>query len=217
MVRNETRDNGPNPRLIMSRIATIPALDASAASWGQFAKEYVDGPTSRIAGAPARRSRSRPIPLLTHDQPNLDTKHLRNPNGDHGLNGTDKFENMVVDEAVDPDKNGKSAVDGPSTTRRRELVDFPARHKNIVAYFHGRDSFNEHHVWKGPDENIALNVFRVDSAMKGDFSAQDESKLSHQLVTVDSEKAKMAVREVLRNAPETWGASGTVPLAKRER
>lgn len=55
--------------------------------------------------------------------------------------------------------------------------------------------------------------------MKGSVSASDETKLSFQLVAVDTTAQKMTVRECLWNAtptnpsaPVTWGSSITVPI-----
>ena len=38
-----------------------------------------------------------PVLLFTHDQPDIEAKHLRNPHGDGGINAKDKFENLVSD------------------------------------------------------------------------------------------------------------------------
>ena len=47
---------------------------------------------------------------------------------------------------------------------------------------------------------LALHCFRVDSPMKGDVSANDETRLSFQLATIDMTTRRMTVREVLYNA-----------------
>jgi hypothetical protein len=60
---------------------------------------------------------------------------------------------------------------------------------------------------------VALKTFRVDSPMKGKRSAQDESKLSFQVVTIDPRTARMTVREYLWNAGGgTWGERATISL-----
>jgi hypothetical protein len=58
--------------------------------------------------------------------------------------------------------------------------------------------------------------------MKGRVSAEDETKLSFQVATIDLASRTMTVRECLWNAspatPSTalaWGASATVPLSPR--
>jgi hypothetical protein len=95
-------------------------------------------------------------------------------------------------------------------------------HKNIVAYFHGNDNRNEFYTYTGPDNDISLNVFRVDSPMKGTISGidatdgkGDPTKLSFQVITIDSAKNSMTVREYLWNT-RTWGVSTTVSLAPRD-
>ena len=60
-----------------------------------------------------------PVLVFAHDFPELDPAHMRNPNGDHGLNDKDKFQNLIADEMGDPDKDGKHTVDSPTTTPQR--------------------------------------------------------------------------------------------------
>jgi hypothetical protein len=68
-----------------------------------------------LRAAPA----SQPVLLFCHDQPNIEAKHLRNPNGDHGINATDKFENLVADTLHE----GTSS-EAPTTFEQRELAFF---------------------------------------------------------------------------------------------
>src|ERR1035438_9908794 len=51
-----------------------------------------------------------PVLVFAHDPPVADPKHFLNPNGDHGINGTDRFENLLSETL----KDGSSAV-GAST------------------------------------------------------------------------------------------------------
>jgi len=157
-----------------------------------------------------------PVILFTHDQPDIETKHLTNPNGSHDINGIDQFENMVGDRA------SVKTIAGASTKEQQQLTRFLKKHPVIVAYFHGNSNWNQFYEWTGTDGSIALHTFRVDSPMKGRFSASDESKLSFQLVTIDSKSRLMTVRECLWNsspknldAPITFGGSTTVSLAPR--
>jgi hypothetical protein len=157
-------------------------------------------------------SASTPVILFTHDQPTCESKHFTNPFGTHNINSTDKFENMVAEQF----KSGAS-INAPDTIEQRGLVAFLKAHKNITAYFHGNDNANEYYTYRGPDSSIALNTFRVDSPMKGNFSGTDETKLSFQLITIDSTSRTMTVRECLwnadstnSNAPVVFGASKTV-------
>jgi hypothetical protein len=162
-----------------------------------------------------------PVLLFCHDQPDLEAKHLTNPNGDHGINGRDKFENVVADRCADG-----STVDVPTTIEQRALVSFLRAHRNIVGYFHGNSNWNEFYTWSGPDGDLALNVFRADSPIKGKSSGKDETKLSFQVVTYDAAAGTLTSRECLWNArgpadgddvPVAWGESRTTSLAVRQR
>jgi hypothetical protein len=78
-------------------------------------------------------------------------------------------------------------------------VQFLKKHANIKAYFHGNSNWNEFYTYKGPDKDVNLPVFRVDSPMKGKYSGKDETLLSFQLITIDPQKQEMTVRECLWN------------------
>lgn len=156
-----------------------------------------------------------PVILFTHDQPECEAKHFTNPDKARGINANDRFENLV-DEVY---KDGKKAVAGKTDIEQRGWVSFLKRHPNIKAYFHGNENFNEYYVYKGPDKDVALNAFRVDSPMKGDSSRADETKLSFQVITINTKTLAMTVRECLWNTdpahPEKniqWGTSKTVML-----
>ncbi len=159
-----------------------------------------------------------PVILFTHDQPESEAKHFTNPHKLHGINADDKFENLLAEVYKD---STRAATDGGNTTIEQQgWVRFLKKHPNIKAYFHGNDNYNEFYVYKGPDDNIALNTFRVDSPMKGKYSSLDETKLSFQLITIDAKKKIMTVRECLWNTdpfqPDKslqWGTSKTVSLA----
>ena len=149
--------------------------------------------------------------LFTHMPPNLTANRLTNPNGDHGLNAKDGFENLTPDES-----SVKSVKERP-LREHRELADFLKKHSAVRAYFHGHENFNEFYNWQGPDYTISLPTFRVDSPMKGDVSAADETELSYLLITADTDTGKMTVREVLWNTNAsdmiTWGQTRTVSIA----
>jgi hypothetical protein len=156
-----------------------------------------------------------PVILFTHDQPECEAKHFTNPDKARGINANDRFEDLV-DEIY---KDEKKAVAGKTDIEQRGWVSFLKRHPNIKAYFHGNENFNEFYVYKGPDNDVALNTFRVDSPMKGDYSRADETKLSFQVITIDTKKLNMTVRECLwNNDPEhpeksiRWGESKTIKL-----
>ena len=162
-----------------------------------------------------------PVFLFCHDQPDLEAKHLTNPNGKHDVNNRDKFENVVSDICADG-----MTIKSDTFIEQRALVAFLKSHRNIVGYFHGNSNWNQFYTWGGPDGDIALNVFRADSPMKGDVSGKDETKLSFQLVTYDAAAKTLTARECLWNSrgktdtdatPVAWGASRTVSLVPREK
>ena len=160
-----------------------------------------------------------PVFLFCHDQPDIDAKHLTNPNGKHDINSHDKFENLVADQSVDG-----STVDAPTLTAQRNLAAFLKAHRNIVGYFHGNANWNEFYTWKGPDSDLTLSVFRADSPIKGRDSGKNEGKLSFQVVTYDVAAGTLTARECLWNAngtkdtdeePVKWGESRTISIIPR--
>jgi hypothetical protein len=155
-----------------------------------------------------------PVIMLTHDEPNIESKHLHNPNGDGTINATDKFENMVEEKC----KDGLT-TNASSMIEQQGFANWIQKHPNVKAYFHGNTNSNEFYTYGGPTSSIALPIFRVDSPMKGDISSTDETKLSFQLVIIDVTNKKMTVRECLWNTnpstpstPIVFGASKTISL-----
>lgn len=153
--------------------------------------------------------------IFTHDPPDGDYKHFANPNGKQDINETDKFENLL-DEVF---KESTASAKPLDTIEQKGFVVFLKEHPNVKAYFHGHNNWNQFYVYQGPDRDIALPIFRVDSPMKGSISSKDETKLSFQLISIDTGLKKMTVRECLWNteptnktAPIKWGESITVPL-----
>ena len=166
------------------------------------ARTWLEGQLSKVPSG-------EPVLLFTHDQPDIEAKHLVNPHGAGDINAKDKFENLVSDVS-----SVQKAKEVP-VKEHRELAAFLKKHPAIVAYFHGNENYNEFYTWGGPDNDIAMPVFRVDSPMKGNESGKDEKRLSFQLVSLDTDARKMTVREVLWNADPkhpaiTWGASRTI-------
>lgn len=158
---------------------------------------------------------STPVIIFAHDQPNVETKHFTNPNGTGTINSTDKFENLIPEVF----KDGAKTINDPSTIEQRSFVTFLKAHTNIKAYFHGNDNENKYYDYKGPDSDITLKTFQVDSPMKGNISGTDETKLSFQLISIDTKSKTMTVRECLWNSTPTnpsasiiWGATTTVSL-----
>ncbi len=149
-----------------------------------------------------------PVILFAHVPPAGDPKMFTNPVGAHGMNARDKFENLLAERFKDAP--GSSTA----TLEARAFALFVRDHPRIRAYFHGHNNANEFYTFTGPDSAVALKTFRVDSPMKGKRSAEDESKLSFQIVVIAPKKGTMTVREYRWNAPRgaEWGASSTVSL-----
>ena len=159
-----------------------------------------------------------PVILFCHDQPDIEAKHLRNPNGSHDINKTDKFENMVADQMAD----GKT-ISASSTLEQAALEKFLSAHKNIVAYFHGNDHINRVYEWVGPDRKVTLHTVGSDSPMKGSVSAKDETKLGFDLVTIDAKNKMLTVRSAYWNAdpadpsaPVVWNIPSSFSLLPRK-
>jgi hypothetical protein len=175
--------------------------DSAARAWMKEDLKKVDSTT--------------PVVIFTHDQPDVESKHFINPNPPYDINAKDKFENLLVDTFADAmTVNDASGAPVRPVLEQRDFVRFLKEYRNIVAYFHGNDNANEFYTWSGPDKDISLSVFRVDSPMKGNVSAKDESKLSFHVVSIESSAKRMTVREYLWNT-KTWGEAKTVSLAPR--
>jgi len=142
-------------------------------------------------------SKTTPVVIFCHDQPTCEAKHFTNPVPPHLITAKDKFENLTAEYY----KEGSTASkdDGSTDIEQRGWVKFLKAHPNIKAYFHGNSNWNEFYTYKGPDNDVDLNVFRVDSPMKGKYSAKDEKLLSFQLLSLDPRTQLLTVRECLWN------------------
>jgi len=147
-------------------------------------------------------SGSTPVFLFTHSMPDVEARFFVNPDGDHSINEKDKFENLVTETFKDG-----SSVEDKAIMEQKAFAAFIQQHQNIKAYFHGHTNYTEYYNWKGPDQNISLPCFRTDSPMKGRYSAKDETKLAFELISIDTVKKMMTVRECL------WNANPAVPTA----
>ena len=165
----------------------------------------------------AKVAKSTPVMVFCHDQPTCEAKHFTNPVAPYDMTAANKFENLTAEHY----KEGSAAVkdDGSTDIEQRGWVKFLKAHRNIKAYFHGNSNWNEFYVYGGPDNDVAINTFRVDSPMKGKYSSKDETKLSYQLITLDAANQSLTVRECLWNTdpskpttPVVFGASKTVSL-----
>ncbi len=138
-----------------------------------------------------------PVILFTHDEPVCQAKHFTNPVPPHLMGEKRKFQNLL-DENY---KEGRKAHKGEENTviEQRGFVNFLKLHPNIIAYFHGNTNYNEFYDYKGPDNDINLKTFRVDSPMKGEYSAKNEKLLSFQLISINTVSHLLTVRECLWN------------------
>ena len=158
-----------------------------------------------------------PVIIFTHDQPECESKHFTNPLPPYNMTTQNKFENLVEEHY----KEGAVAPkdDGATNIEQRGFVKFLKAHPNIKAYFHGNSNWNEFYVYHGPDNDVNLPVFRVDSPMKGKYSSKDETLLSFQLISLDTKTQTLTVRECLWNTKPldatqkvVFGKSETVSL-----
>ncbi|CAN5221053.1 hypothetical protein BH09BAC6_BH09BAC6_27150 [soil metagenome] len=138
-----------------------------------------------------------PVFIFTHDQPTCEAKHFTNPMPPHNMTSGNKFENLTAEYYKEGYKAKKD--DGATDIEQRGWVKFLKAHPNIKAYFHGNSNWNQFYTYKGPDNDVNLNVFRVDSPMKGKYSSKNEKRLSFQLISLDPEKQMLTVRECLWN------------------
>jgi hypothetical protein len=148
-------------------------------------------------------SSTTPVLIFTHDPIAGESTHFTNPFGNHGM--TSDYENELEEKY-------KGMLD-----LQRELAAFLRIHPNIKAYFHGHTNYNEFYPYVGPDGDLKLNVYRVDSPMKGSVSSVDETKLSFQVISINGKTQTLTVRECLWNTSGasskiSWGVSSTVSL-----
>ncbi|WP_214070402.1 metallophosphoesterase [Mucilaginibacter sp. dw_454] len=147
-----------------------------------------------------------PVIVFCHDQPTCESKHFTNPVPPYNMTLDNKFENLTAEHYKEGHVAAKN--DGATDIEQRGWVAFLRAHPNIKAYFHGNSNWNEFYVYRGPDNDVALNTFRVDSPMKGEYSSKDETKLSFQLISLDAVKQELTVRECL------WDTEPTSQLPK---
>ncbi|NIG52979.1 metallophosphoesterase [Chitinophaga sp. Cy-1792] len=155
-----------------------------------------------------------PVVIVAHDQPAVVSNHFTNPNGDHGINNTDKFDN-VLDEMF---KSGKTASVA-DVIEQRGFVAFLKKHTNIKAYLHGHAHESKFYTYAGPDNDVALPTVGADSPMKGVVSGADETKLTYHFGVLDPKTKTMTIREVYWNpepanpaAAIKWGNKITISL-----
>ncbi len=144
-----------------------------------------------------------PVLIFAHDPPDGDAKHFSIIN--NSLSQC-HFENLLTEDYKDGDCES-------TNIEQRRWSAFLTHHANVKAYFHGHSNYNEFYTYKGIEKNLSLPVFRVDSPMKGKYSAKDESLLSFQVITIDTMKKQLTDRQYFWNKiPAAWGESKTVSL-----
>lgn len=166
-------------------------------------------------------AKTTPVIIFTHDQPECEAKHFTNPLPPYNMTTENKFQNLTEEHY----KEGNVAAedDGATQIEQRGFAKFLKSHPNIKAYFHGNSNWNEFYKYHGPDNDVNLYVFRVDSPIKGKFSAKDETLLSFQLISLDPTTQFLTVRECLWNTQPldntqkvVFGESATVSLRVSE-
>ena len=158
-----------------------------------------------------------PVIIFTHDEPICEAKHFTNPNPGYTINGRDRFENLLAEQYKDSTEAKKD--NGSTILEQNGWVAFLKRHPNIKAYFHGNNNYNQFYVYRGPDNDVSLPVFRVDSPMKGKYSKNGEKKLSFLVISINTRSKMMTVRQCFWNKdpknpgnPVQWGTSETISL-----
>jgi len=162
-------------------------------------------------------AKTTPVIIFTHDEPTCEAKHFTNPLPPYNMTVANKFQNLTAEHYKEGNVAGKG--DDATNIEQRGLVKFLKKHPNIKAYFHGNSNWNEFYTYKGPDNDVRLSVFRVDSPMKGEYSAKDETLLSFHLISLDPVTQSLTVRECLWNTDPSnpnqkivFGKSATVSL-----
>jgi hypothetical protein len=146
-----------------------------------------------------------PVILFTHCYPDVDPKLLAPPSttspystipgAPTAIGAANDYE-AVVSDVID---STEFATSTSTNVEQTAMANWIKSHPNIVAYFHGHTNFNEMYQFVGPNHDIKLNCFRIDSPMKGQLSAGASGKetlLSFQLATVNTTTWQMTVREI---------------------
>ncbi len=145
-----------------------------------------------------------PVMIFTHCYPDADPTLLSPPlttspystvAGPPTTAGAVNDNEAVISDVID---QSEYASDTSSNVEQAAMTTWIKTHPNIVAYFHGHTNYNEMYEYNGPNKDIALNCFRIDSPMKGALSATSgkESLLSFDIATLDTTTGRMTVREI---------------------
>jgi len=125
-----------------------------------------------------------PVLIFAHDPPEGDPKQFTKPLGKL-IDSEDKFENLLPELYSDH--------------YQKNWDRFLKAHPNIKGYFHGHSNYQEFYVYKGVNGDLSLPCFRVDSPMKGKYSAKDESLLSYQVITIYPPQKNVEVKQFFWN------------------
>lgn len=152
-----------------------------------------------------------PVILFAHDPPEGVPYHFSGSEKDSLHIWKNLYENLLSERLQDEPKDSIPT----NYYEQRLFVNFLKKHPNIKAYFHGHENYTEFYSYHGPDNNINLPIFRVDSPMKGNISKKKEKKLAYEVIDIDTSKRLLTVRECLWNkekmqADVQWGESKTI-------
>jgi 3',5'-cyclic AMP phosphodiesterase CpdA len=150
-----------------------------------------------------------PVMLFMHDYPDLDPSHLADASG-----VISTARQAVASDVVDASEASSTTV---TDVEQRAMVAWLKTHPNIIAYFHGHTNYNEMWDYSGPDHDITLKCFRIDSPMKGAITqnAGNENLLSYQIASVDTTSKKMTVREIRWYPTPTFSTDTTTAANNR--
>ncbi len=145
-----------------------------------------------------------PSVIFTHDEPNIEYKHLSNPESPDKIIPGAKYEHLIKEVP----KASKS-----SDYEQNQFGFWLAENPAIKAYFHGNTNFNQFYTFTAPDSLVSLPTFRVDSPMKGEYSRDDQSLLSFHLISIDSVAKTITVRECFWAREQIeWGDMATFSI-----
>lgn len=154
-----------------------------------------------------------PVIIFAHDPPEGDPHHFSGAVKDNAHLWKNRYENLLVEKLQD------EPIDSILTNNyeQRLFVQFLKKHPNIKAYFHGHENYTEFYSYTGPDNDVNIPVFRVDSPMKGNVSKKNEKDLAYEIIDIDTQTKQLTVRECLWNANKKkgdveWGKSKTIQL-----
>ncbi len=141
-----------------------------------------------------------PCLLFTHMEPETEAKRFTNPYGDHSINATDGFQNLLVDTC-------SVGRDELPEREYQQLAQYLQGQTTLKAWFHGHTNYTEFYNFH------SLPIFRVDSPIKGELSGYDDTLLSFLVVNIDTVLRQMTVSKYFWNRmTDVWGETKTIEL-----